>query len=339
MSGALRSCQLQVEEEEEEDLPEADSEPEEELDEVKQKKRALEEKDKGNAAYKAKRFDEAIGHYDAAYQLFDQDISFLTNRSASGAGNQSDSVLAVTLQICLYSAPCRMHIEFQAGLQHGGLHQGWPQLLLPSWQALSLELARLQLHCQHIEHLMPDPQHPQTASSPLHGPGCRAAVHFEKGDYGACVADCDKAVERGRELRADYKLVKAASQALSGQAPPAWQHGQSAAHGCQPASHISARARVSQMTEIRTKHIPMPILSPCKIKPCLVLQVGRALTRKGTSLVRLNRLEEAVNVYHKALTEHRWGSAQLPLWPAMRVLTLTWTCCCLLCGHARLGCC
>ena len=64
-------------------------------------------------------------------------------------------------------------------------------------------------------------------------------MHFEKADYEACMADCDQAVERGRELRADYKLV------------------------------------------------------------------GRALTRKGTSLVRLNRLEDAVNVYHKALTEHR----------------------------------
>ena len=37
--------------------------------------------------------------------------------------------------------------------------------------------------------------------------GCRAAVQFEKGAYEECIADCDKAVERGRELRADYKMV------------------------------------------------------------------------------------------------------------------------------------
>lgn len=67
----------------EEDLPDADSEPEDEPDDEKRKKQALAEKDKGNAAYKAKRFDEAIEHYDAAYDLYDQDISFITNRSAS----------------------------------------------------------------------------------------------------------------------------------------------------------------------------------------------------------------------------------------------------------------
>lgn len=32
-------------------------------------------------------------------------------------------------------------------------------------------------------------------------------MQFEKGAYDECIADCDKAVERGRELRADYKMV------------------------------------------------------------------------------------------------------------------------------------
>lgn len=32
-------------------------------------------------------------------------------------------------------------------------------------------------------------------------------MHFEKGDYESAIADCDKAVERGRELRADYALI------------------------------------------------------------------------------------------------------------------------------------
>ena len=64
-------------------------------------------------------------------------------------------------------------------------------------------------------------------------------MYFEKGEYDACIADCDKAVERGRELRQDYKLI------------------------------------------------------------------GKALARKGNALVKQDKLEEAVEVYHKALTEHR----------------------------------
>jgi hypothetical protein len=35
----------------------------------------------------------------------------------------------------------------------------------------------------------------------------RAAVHYEKGDYDTAIADCDEAVSRGRELRADFTLV------------------------------------------------------------------------------------------------------------------------------------
>ena len=72
-------------------------------------------------------------------------------------------------------------------------------------------------------------------------------MYFEKGEYDACIADCDKAVERGRELRQDYKLI------------------------------------------------------------------GKALTRKGNALVKQDKLEEAVEVYHKALTEHRSACRQRPL--------------------------
>lgn len=35
----------------------------------------------------------------------------------------------------------------------------------------------------------------------------RAAVYLEMGKYEECIKDCDRAVERGRELRADFKMV------------------------------------------------------------------------------------------------------------------------------------
>lgn len=35
----------------------------------------------------------------------------------------------------------------------------------------------------------------------------RAAVKFEQADYEGCIKDCDEAIDHGRELRADYKLI------------------------------------------------------------------------------------------------------------------------------------
>ncbi|XWS49792.1 hypothetical protein CRYUN_Cryun12cG0033000 [Craigia yunnanensis] len=35
----------------------------------------------------------------------------------------------------------------------------------------------------------------------------RAAVYLEMGKYEDCIKDCDKAVERGRELRSDFKMI------------------------------------------------------------------------------------------------------------------------------------
>ncbi|CAN4127568.1 unnamed protein product [Withania somnifera] len=71
----------------------------------------------------------------------------------------------------------------------------------------------------------------------------RAAVFLEMGKYEDCIKDCDTAVERGRELRSDFKML------------------------------------------------------------------ARALTRKGTALAKLAKtskdFEAAIEVFQKALTEHR----------------------------------
>ncbi|GMH22760.1 hypothetical protein Nepgr_024603 [Nepenthes gracilis] len=71
----------------------------------------------------------------------------------------------------------------------------------------------------------------------------RAAVYLEMGKYDECIEDCDKAVERARELRSDFKMI------------------------------------------------------------------ARALTRKGTALVKTARCSKdydtAIDVFQKALMEHR----------------------------------
>ncbi|XP_024541869.1 hsp70-Hsp90 organizing protein 3-like [Selaginella moellendorffii] len=71
----------------------------------------------------------------------------------------------------------------------------------------------------------------------------RAAVYLEMGKYEECIKDCDQAVERGRELHSDYKMV------------------------------------------------------------------AKALTRKGSAYVKLAKCakdyEPAIEIFNKALTEHR----------------------------------
>ncbi|GFR40723.1 hypothetical protein Agub_g1331 [Astrephomene gubernaculifera] len=86
----------------------------EEREAAARKSEALKAKEAGNEAYKKKEFEAAIGHYNRALELYDGDVTFLTNR---------------------------------------------------------------------------------------------AAVYFEQGKYEECIADCDAAVDRARELRADYKLI------------------------------------------------------------------------------------------------------------------------------------
>lgn len=44
---------------------------------------SVQQKAAGAAAYKAKDFDTAIKHFTAAWEIYDKDLSFLTNRAAA----------------------------------------------------------------------------------------------------------------------------------------------------------------------------------------------------------------------------------------------------------------
>lgn len=51
-------------------------------------------------------------------------------------------------------------------------------------------------------------QEPQARESSADEPFAPpTAVYFEQGNYDKAIETCEKAVEEGRELRADYKLV------------------------------------------------------------------------------------------------------------------------------------
>ncbi|KAF9360187.1 Hsp90 cochaperone [Mortierella sp. NVP85] len=64
--------------------PEPEEPKEEEMptEEELNKKEAVKIKDLGNASYKAKKFDEALGHYSKAWELDSTNISILTNKAA-----------------------------------------------------------------------------------------------------------------------------------------------------------------------------------------------------------------------------------------------------------------
>ena len=61
--------------------PEQEDESMEDDDEAVAKKTAEEEKQKGNAAYKARKFEEAIEHYTKAWDTWPKDVTYLTNLS------------------------------------------------------------------------------------------------------------------------------------------------------------------------------------------------------------------------------------------------------------------
>jgi len=63
--------------------PKPEPEPEPEIEVDPNVKQALDEKEKGNAAYKKKDFDAAITHYDKAFELNPKEMTFLTNRAAA----------------------------------------------------------------------------------------------------------------------------------------------------------------------------------------------------------------------------------------------------------------
>jgi len=62
--------------------PEPEPEPEEVTEEKKKKNEAIKEKDMGNAAYKKREFEEAIKHYDKAWELDPTNIAILNNKAA-----------------------------------------------------------------------------------------------------------------------------------------------------------------------------------------------------------------------------------------------------------------
>ena len=165
---------------------------EEEAGEKSRRAQAQREKEAGNAAYKARQFEAAIAHYDKAAELDPDDISFLTNRCAR-ARRSAAVVGAASLKHLRQRLAC---MAVMAG--HRQLRPKVDPILvllstiLGSCLVLSAQLATCKFQkCW---------THPCTPCISDQHMLCRAAVHFEMGQFEECIKDCDAAVERGREV-------------------------------------------------------------------------------------------------------------------------------------------
>ena len=104
-----------------------------------------------------------------------------------------------------------------------------------------------------------------------------AAVYFEQGEWDKCIETCELAVEKGRELRADFKIIaKYVSLSLSLPLPP-------------PSLSLS---------------LPLPH-SHYHISYLLMIIFHRAYARIGNVYVKQDKLDEAIKAYDHSLAEHR----------------------------------
>ncbi|KAK4338293.1 hypothetical protein RND71_042780 [Anisodus tanguticus] len=185
--------------------------PEEEKEIRERKAKAQKEKEAGNVAYKKKDFETAIQHYTKAIELDDEDISFITNRAAVYL--EMGKVFSTLLNTPSGKTPSGRAVA-PLRVRHEVVWCG----------ALSFE-----------EDLLAKKEPENSMQCP--------DILVRSQLYEDCIKDCDKAVERGRELRSDFKMV------------------------------------------------------------------ARALTRKGTALAKMAKsskdFEAAIEVFQKALTEHR----------------------------------
>jgi stress-induced-phosphoprotein 1 len=177
--------------------------PEPELTE--DRKRALAEKELGNAAYKARKFEEAIAHYNKAVDFDPEDVSFLNNR---------------------------------------------------------------------------------------------AAAKLEKGDYDACIVDCDSAVEIGRSLRADYTII---AKAMTRKANALVKQGK-----LEEAIDAYQRSLTEHRTADTLKRLneTEKALKEAKAAAYLDPALGEEARERGNALFKDQKFPEAVKEYTEAIARN-----------------------------------
>uniref|UniRef100_A0A2N9IJE2 Reverse transcriptase zinc-binding domain-containing protein n=1 Tax=Fagus sylvatica TaxID=28930 RepID=A0A2N9IJE2_FAGSY len=175
-------------------------------EEMERKAQAWKEQELGNAAYAKNDFATAITHFTKVMELDDRDISCLMNRAvaylAMGQG-LAQVVKALVLEVC--------------SLQGPRFNTSWCKQFLGA------------THLAEKPVIYPDPCR-ETSESAVHGSRgisqgaqagpdtqgviklsqCSSYQDWKIKKYEECIKDCDNAVERGRELKSDSKMISIA---------------------------------------------------------------------------------------------------------------------------------
>lgn len=123
----------------------------------------------------------------------------------------------------------------------------------------------------------------------------RAAVKFEQKDYDSCIADCRKAIEDGRSLRADFKIIARAYERMGN------------ALMKQDKLEEAAKAYSDSLVENRTTEVEKK-LKECeklnkekKAKAYIDPEISAQHKEKGNALVKEGNFVEAKKVYDEAI--------------------------------------
>ena len=123
----------------------------------------------------------------------------------------------------------------------------------------------------------------------------KAAVNFEKQDYEECIKNCDDAVEKGRELRVDYKLV---ARAMTRKGNALVKQGNLEAAIEQYQKSLMEHRNADTLTRLNNAE---KTLKDNKIKAYLCPEKAEEARTKGNDLFKEQKYPEAVEQYTESI--------------------------------------
>ncbi|EOA37530.1 hypothetical protein CARUB_v10011737mg [Capsella rubella] len=126
-----------------------------------------------------------------------------------------------------------------------------------------------------------------------------AAVYLEMGEYNACIEDCDKAVERGRELRSDYKMI---ARALTRKGTALTKLAK-CAKDYEPAIEAFQKALTEHRNPdtLEKRHEAERAKKECEQKEYFDPKIGEEEREKGNEFFKEQKYPDAIKHYNEAI--------------------------------------